>query len=211
MTEKEPAGSLQGRISELWLEEFGRLTNSVLHGLRNGLQGVGINLEVIRSRTDHGSAAPVDLRTFAMNASRQFEDVSAQVEALAFLSKEIPGQADIGGTVRAVSLLLNAGGAARVSLAEAPIQAKAALDAHAARLILVHAIVAATKAGEKISCCVRGPVPAAVELIFRQDARIQLSSDVLEAAAALHVHFAEKPGQLTVTFPTTLISDTDLV
>ncbi len=216
MTGQLPVGVVgtgESRVSTLWLDEFGRLTSHVLHGLRNGLQGVGINLEVIRSRTEHGAASSGDLRSFAMNASRQFEEVSAQVEALAFLSKEVPGAggAEVDATIRAIATLLNAGGKGKVSLVEVLQTARAAVSPMAARLILTHMIMAASKAGANVTCAVRSVQPVAVELLLDPAVPPVLDEEVLAVAQALHIRIVAAAASFTLTFPTTLSSDTVLV
>jgi len=204
-------GEGTAHVSALWLDEFGRLTGHVLHGLRNGLQGVGINLEVIRSRSEVGSATAADLRVFAANAARQFEDVSAQVEALAFLSKDVPGDAEIDATMRAIVTLLNAGGDTRVQLDGGAPQAKAAVSHIAARLIITHVIMSAAKTGSAVSCALVSARPVTAELRMTPAMTPVLDQEVLTVARALHIRIAANASAVTVTFPTTTSSDTVLV
>ncbi len=209
---REVAGAVDdARVSELWIDELGRLTDQILHGLRNGLQGVGINIEVIRSRTDHGSGNYSDLRSFAINAARQFEDVSAQIEALAFLSRTASGSADIGATTKAITTLLNAGGRTRVALQEAPFPARAAVSATTARLVLSHLCRTAVETGSAVSCEVRGTAPVAVAVNLDPAVNIEVNPKVVEIAEALHIKIMFEAASVAAVFPTTLTSDTVLV
>jgi hypothetical protein len=205
------AGDDESRLSTLWLDEFGRLTNHVLHGLRNGLQGVGINLEVIRSRTEHGGGDCGDLRTFASNASRQFEDVSAQVEALAYLSKNTSGGTEVGPILRAIAVLLNAGGKRRVTLEESPLAARIGVDPMTARLILTHMMLTAVETGSEVTCTVSGKEPVSVAIQVDPSIAPLMNDRIVALAQGLHIKIGSVQNKVTATFPTTLSSDTVLV
>lgn len=98
--------SRDGEVERQWLAALQRLTGGVAHELRNALNGVAVNLEVVRSRAGREGLAASALGSFAGSASDQLEQVIAMTEALMALAR--PGQepAAIGRTTDQVAALV---------------------------------------------------------------------------------------------------------
>lgn len=198
------------QIGALWLDELGRLTSHVLHDLRNGLQGVAVNLEVIRSRADAGKFTTDQLMPFASNAVREFEMISQRFEALAALARAEPGEPDVGSTLETLAALLRGYGKAPLRVERSEVPAQTAISHAALRFILSRAIMPAIRAGATVQCRVAARVPTTVQLQFAEREVNGPDEEVKQVAEELHVVMDMDGNELALTFPTKLRSDTVL-
>lgn len=74
-------------VERLWLSTLQRLAEGVAHELRNALNGVAVNLEVVRSRSTRDGVPATSLAHYAGSASDQLESVIAMAEALIALNR----------------------------------------------------------------------------------------------------------------------------
>ena len=201
------------RASELWLDELGKLTSLVLHDLRNGLQAVGINIEVIRSRSQRtdNSLLASELGGYASNAARQFDEVSRRVEALASLCKNPRGQADIVSVLESLAATLKSGQRDPLHFRKPGVDLQVGVGVIPARLVLTHVVLSAVRAGAIIECEVGSVAPVAVRFRFSPGGGEKPSEEVARAVRALHIHIDSGSDEVVVTFPTTLRSDTVFV
>jgi signal transduction histidine kinase len=89
----------------LWLETLQQLCGVAAHELKGALNGVSVNLEVVRSRSDREGAAS-GLAKFAINASTQLEAAIAMTEALLSLARSGREPADVGTVARQIGALV---------------------------------------------------------------------------------------------------------
>lgn len=94
-TIRTQANEPEGAAPSLWLGALGRLAGRAAHELKNPLNGLALNLEVVRSRsvrggTDIGAAAP-----FATAAAQELERALPLVEALLALARPLPNPVDL--------------------------------------------------------------------------------------------------------------------
>jgi signal transduction histidine kinase len=87
-------------IDALWLETFQRVCGKTAHELRGALNGVSINLEVVRTRSVKPDAPASAVATFAGAAASQFEAVMDMTEALLALSRAARAPIDVAATVQ---------------------------------------------------------------------------------------------------------------
>jgi signal transduction histidine kinase len=80
------------------------------HEIRNSLNGVAVNVEVVRARTSRGSHD--DIASFAERASAQIAEASSLTDALLALTSAVLAAAKNGG----LSATEEAGGAGRIEL-----------------------------------------------------------------------------------------------
>jgi len=210
-------------LSELWLEELGQLTGHALHALRNGLQGVAVNLEVIRSRVERTAAtsdsaesgatvtSSPDLRTFAANASRQFEDVSLRIESLAFLCRQPSGEPELSDILNALAALVRTRDRQPLTVLGDSGDSRVAADPVAVRLLLTRLTLPAVKSGALVRCEVKIGSFVSVDLLYEPENAGGPRPDDIAIANAAHISMKERPGGWTLTFPSTLRSDTVLV
>ena len=70
-----------------WLEALQHLARRIAHEIKNPLNAVAVNLEVVRSRCERGSTDPSALLPFATAAAGELERVARLVEALLAVSR----------------------------------------------------------------------------------------------------------------------------
>jgi two-component system NtrC family sensor kinase len=115
MTEGGEASSSQ------WLGALQRLAGRVSHEIKNPLNAVAVNLEVVRSRCARGSVEPAAVLPFATAAAGELERVTRLVEALLALAR--PAHPDLavlaGPVITLYDALANAeGGSVGMDLSE---------------------------------------------------------------------------------------------
>ena len=100
------ATSRDGEVERRWLAALQRLTGRVAHELRNALNVVAVNLEVVRSRAGREGLAASALGSFAGSASDQLEQVIGMTDALLALARAAQEPAAIGRTTDQVAALV---------------------------------------------------------------------------------------------------------
>jgi signal transduction histidine kinase len=73
-----------------WVGALQRVAGRVAHEIKNPLNAVAVNLEVVRSRCERGNVEPAALLPFATAAAGQLERVARLVDALLSLARPAP-------------------------------------------------------------------------------------------------------------------------
>ena len=94
-------------LDGLWLDALQDVVGRAAHEVKDSLNGVSLNLEVIRSRTAAGGAsANGTLAVFSMAAVEQLELLSMRTDAVLFLARPAKGQADVALILKHLACLL---------------------------------------------------------------------------------------------------------
>lgn len=102
-----PAGSADGAPgSGLWLGTLQRIAARAAHEVKNSLNGVAVNLEVVRSRTARAGQTTDAVARFADSAAEQFERVSEQADALLTLARPPREPCDVSQVMKSLHALL---------------------------------------------------------------------------------------------------------
>lgn len=193
-------------VESLWLAELQRLADGAAHELRNALNGVAVNLEVVRSRSSRAGTAADTLGSFAGAAAEQLDQVIAMTEALVALTRPLRQPASVGRVADQVVALLHPPAVAsgrRVSLV---VEGEGATGtpADVVRLLVsgaIRAVVEAAPEGGEVRCRV-GPVDGVELDVTGAGARpLRLDEDWQRVADAHAVRVAAAPGAITLTFP----------
>ena len=99
MTEEEAS-------STEWLQALQSLATRVAHEIRNPLNAVAVNLEVVRSRCERESVEPRAVLPFATAAAGELERVSRLIDALLALAR--PASSDLATLAGPVITLYDA-------------------------------------------------------------------------------------------------------
>jgi hypothetical protein len=180
------------------------------------MQAVAVNLEVLRSRSAEesgGSArwAVTDLARFAHNASNEFDVVARRIEALAYLCRGASQDADIVANMEAIAAVL-ASGSEQPLLVDAPVGSlPVAVSQAAARLALVHPVLAGVRTGSRVLSSLTHQVPVSVYITAEPASRIELDPDVVDVTREMHIHLETDESGITMTFPTVAEGDTVFV
>jgi signal transduction histidine kinase len=145
---RDAAVSRDGEVERHWLATLQRLTSGVAHELRNALNGVAVNLEVVRSRAAREGLAASALGSFAGSASDQLEQVIAMTDALMALARAGQEPAAIGRTTDQVAALVRPALAANGGALDLVVEGEGTtrLPAAAARLFIAATLQAAISA-----------------------------------------------------------------
>ena len=196
-------GAEQAEIDRLWLAAQQRLAEGVAHELRNALNGVAVNLEVVRSRAAREGTTGAALGGFASSAADQLEQVIALTEAMVLLGRPARQPAAIGRLADTVAALLRAPVVASGGTLDLVVEGEGTtrVAADAARLLVAAAFLAAVDAGKELRGRVRpaGGAELAIEGGFAAAPR--LPAEIERIAGALSVEVRGTPSGITLTFP----------
>jgi hypothetical protein len=201
-------------VEELWLGVFQRLCDATAHQFKGALNGVAVNLEVVRSRSRRGEAEASALQPFAEAAAAELESVIRSAEAMLALARSPRGPADVARITRDVAVLAARGagaaeaedGGGRLTIDKGVERlGTTSAPASAARLAIAAVLLAAVEASKDVVCSALddGGGPAIrVSCGERDGSRIALSDEVVSAAYSAGVHLDISESGATITFPT---------
>ena len=192
-------------VERLWLAELQRISEAAAHELRNALNGVSVNLEVVRSRAGREGAA-ASLGSFAEAAAGQLEQVIAMTEALVALSRPLRTAASVGRVADQVAALLRPALVASGRTVTLSVEGEGATSVgpDVVRLLVggsLRAAAATLDDGGELRCRVRpaGGVEMYVTASGKAPPRID---DELQRVADAHaVRTATAGDSITLTFP----------
>jgi signal transduction histidine kinase len=97
-----------GVAPSLWLGALGRLAGRAAHELKNPLNGLALNLEVVRSRSARAGAEAGSLAPYAAAAVGELERTIPLVEALLSLARPLSNPVDLRATIQPFLVLYGA-------------------------------------------------------------------------------------------------------
>jgi len=192
----------------LWLAALQRALDRAAHDVKDALNGVSVNLEVVRSRAGAGAAASA-IVPFADAAAHQLDRLTALLDAVLALGRRERGPADVGITLRRVAAVCSASNAAsdaRVTVREAFVDdARTGVAGDVVRLALTAPLldVVASRRGEArdpVVCELTGDGDALVVRLLA-DRAVPMPADVAEALRAVGVRWTESANELSIVFP----------
>ena len=77
-------------LDELWLETLNRLFSRAAHDVKGALNGVSVNLEVVRSRASKPGTPATAVSRYAGAATQQLSQVIEMTEAVLSLGRQAP-------------------------------------------------------------------------------------------------------------------------
>lgn len=196
-------------VDALWLDALQRVCSRAAHELKGALNGVSVNLEVVRSRSERPDAAASAVSRFAASATDQLAAVITLTDALLSLARPAREPVDIGLVMRRVGVLLAAAARAdgRTLALEGPIDDIGTTSApgNAARMALsasllaaldasMHVVCSATAAGDAVSVVV-------VRIECRDAAAVSLDADVIAVAAEQGIELHTESSAISISFP----------
>ena len=147
-------------VGELWLDTLERLCGRAAHELKGALNGVAVNLEVVRSRCERPDTSASAVGSYANSASDQLGVVIETAEALLALARGARTPVEVARVTRYVHALLapsarSHGRRFELSGSLDGLGATSA-GASAARLSVAASAMAATDAWSHVICRVAG-------------------------------------------------------
>src|SRR4051812_24161088 len=194
----------------LWLAALQRALGRASHDVKDALNGVSVNLEVIRSRAARPDATAVAVAPFADAAVQQLERLTTLLEAVLALGRIEREPADVGITLRRVAALCGASSSAADSAVAVRDNlvgdARTRVAGDAVRLALVAPLLEAVvgRKGEaratEVVCELTGE-PDSIVVRVVADRPVQLPHEVAETLRAAGVRWTEAPNDLSLVFP----------
>jgi len=200
MTEDLPS------VDALWLDTLQRICARVAHDLKGALNGVSVNLEVVRSRSERADAPASAVAKYAMSASDQLGDVIAMTEAVLALARAPREPVDVGVVIRRLDALLSATGRAdgRTLELRGPIDEIGVTSSigNAARMVLSASLLAALDASMHVICdaSVDGTGPV-VRIECRDGVTPAVEADVIGVAAEQGIGLHCESSTISIRFP----------
>jgi hypothetical protein len=196
---------------ELWLGVLQRLCDATAHQFKGALNGVAVNLEVVRSRSGRGEGEASALRPFAEAAAAELESVIESAEAMLALGRSARGPADVARITRDVAVLASRGAGAAEGRGRLTVDkgverlGTTSAPASVTRLAIAAVLLAAVETSKDVVCSAldEGGGPAIrISCGERDGSRIALSDEVVSAAYSAGVHLDISESGATITFPT---------
>ncbi len=189
-------------LSALWLATLQRITDRVAHDIRNALNGVAVNVEVVRSRASRGGDAST-IAPFAVAASGQVEILSGQVDALVSILRPATTPIDLGGLLGRLVTLLRAGAGKGTIELELPVESVAVpsgAGGDATGLALGSILLAALDRGGRTTCrLATDDVPTVY--ISSDAGPVVVPADIADALTRAGILLIPSPDGIAVTFP----------
>lgn len=190
-------------VGELWLVSLQKLSAYVAHDLKGALNGVSVNLEVVRTRSERESLAGADVHRFAVSAADQLNGVIRMTGGLLSLSRGSRGPVDVSAVAKQVVALLadplaSDGGKLEVSI-EGGLSVETSAPLDAARLAIAEAVLAAVSGKGQVTVRVRG-IPEPQVLVTPAPAG-GLPEDVFTSLAGFGIRAIMDGHGISMRFP----------
>jgi signal transduction histidine kinase len=188
----------------LWLDAMQAIGRPLAHEVRNALNGVAVNLEVVRSRAARPDAPASGVTRFADAAAEQLEVVSGLTDGLLALVRPAPAVDDLASLVRRLAVLLRAvarpdGGDVQVTVGEEPVAT--GLAGAELRPVVATLLLAAFDRAATLSCEVAAGGPPTLRLARAEGALPTLPEDTRAAVERAGVHLELRPDGWIAVFP----------
>lgn len=194
-------------VDLLWLETLQRLCARAAHELKGALNGVSVNLEVVRSRSGRPDTPASAVRSYAASAADQFDIVIEMSAALLSLAREVRGQVEIGATVRHVFELLER--SAKVDGRRLEVAGSlgdlgvTSAEGNAPRLAIGACLLSAMDSATHVICSAAGDGDQPTFQIVSGDGAVlnPPASSIVDAAAEAGIRIQAERSAISIVFP----------
>jgi hypothetical protein len=204
--ERADARGAGGELEALWLDALQQVAAKAAHEIKGALNGVCVNLEVVRSRAAQAAAPASGVVRFADAASDQLNELIAMNEALLALTRRPRDVVDVLTTAGHLAALLGPaarsdGGALRLAGAPSSGGGATSAPAVAVRLVLASAMLRALEKRTATTCRVDDGDGMVIRVECADGSALELDPQVAEAAAGVGIRVESGPDGLSLAFP----------
>jgi signal transduction histidine kinase len=197
-------GPVESRsLNELWLAALQSLIANVAHDLKGALNGVSVNLEVVRSRAEREGTPISDVQKYAGAAIDQLGVVIRMNTALLSLGRVGRGPADVSLVARQIVILLEdtlrSDGATVEIEVEGGLSTFTAAPAVAVRLALTESIIAAAAQKRDVRVRVRAVPQTRVDI--RAAGAVTLTEQVTAMLQGAGIALQTDGHGISIVFP----------
>ena len=187
----------------LWLRTLEDIVSRSAHEVKDALNGVSVNLEVVRSRAGRAGSDGTSIAPFADTAAQQLESVTERAEAVLFLARQPKEPADVAVALKHLGALLVPaaranGGRLHVEAGKGTVLTRA--SAQATRLALASGLLALLKEGGG-RCLLESDSGTVVRFSHESAATCDIDPAVANAVAAHNIQHRRSGADLLLVFP----------
>jgi signal transduction histidine kinase len=189
-------------VEGLWLATLQRALARASHDVKDALNGVAVNLEVVRGRAARPDAPAAAVAPFADAAAQQLERLSSLIEAVLALGRAERQPADVVVTLRRIATVCGASSSsadAEVVVEMGDVESAVTSVAGAAVRLALAAPLLALVHGENgssrapaVRCVVSVDEGATVVTIGARGRRATMPGDVADAVRAAGVRWSDR-------------------
>jgi signal transduction histidine kinase len=193
-------------VERLWLDRLYAIGRPVAHEFRNALNGVAVNLEVVRSRA-HGDAPAASVARFADTAADQLESLTGLTDALLALVRPVTEPADVADVTARLATLLGAvarpdGGAVILTVVPDGARVRTTVSGEALRGLVAGLLLDAFDRTARLTCELDGRAAPTLRLCREGGPPLpEISADVRALAEQWGVRLDGGQAAWSATFP----------
>jgi signal transduction histidine kinase len=193
-------------VERLWLDRLYAIGRPVAHEFRNALNGVAVNLEVVRSRA-HGDAPAASMARFADTAADQLESLTGLTDALLALVRPVAEPADVADVTARLATLLGAvarpdGGAVILTVVPDGARVRTTVSGEALRGLVAGLLLDAFDRTARLTCELDGRAAPTLRLCREGGPPLpEISADVRALAEQWGVRLDGGQAAWSATFP----------
>lgn len=195
-------------VDALWLDALQRTCTRAAHELKGALNGVSVNLEVVRSRSERPDTPASAVAKYAASATDQLAAVILMTDALLSLARPVREPVNIGLVLRRLEVLLAS--AARAD--GRALELRGSIDdigttsaiGNASRMVLLASLLAALEASTDVVCSVETSADdcvVVVQIECRDGAAVRLDADVVAVAAEQGIDLHAESSTISISLP----------
>ncbi len=198
-------------VGALWLQMLQRAMARAAHDVKDALNGVSVNLEVIRSRAERPDMPAASVLQFAEAASNQLDRLTRLLDAVLVLGRSERQPVDIAATLRRVATICSASSSnadAAVTVTEDGMLDSTAsrVDGSVARIALLAPLLEASTGADRstrasdLACALSTGADAIRVTMSAAERRVAMPEQVAEILRAGGVRWTEDENTLSLFF-----------
>jgi hypothetical protein len=198
---------MSGDTSEaLWLTTLQRICDLAAHDVKGALNGVAVNLEVVRSRSEKPDTPAADVSRFALSAAQQLDSVITLTEALLALARPARAPVDPGRVLQQMGDLLVPAAKADGRMLSIAVPAGDSTTTSAAgnivRVIIGQCLLSAVTLSRNAACRLeREGTEPTMRLESCDGSTIPVGPEILALAMDAGIHIVAERSAITIRFP----------
>jgi len=189
----------------LWLDTLQRICGRAAHEVKGALNGVSVNLEVVRARSEKADALASAVNRYAETASDQLGAVITMTDALLSLARPAQEPVELVPLLRRIVALMAPAARADnrcLECEEWDDMGVTTADGNAVRIALGGAIVDALDASTHVICRTDGASDAPVVRLESCDgSMLAVRDEIVDAAASAGIRLHAEASGISITFP----------
>ena len=193
-------------VDALWLATLHRICSRAAHEVKGALNGVSVNLEVVRSRSEKADAPASAVKQYASSASNQLDGVIDMTEALLALGRPAREPVELAVMVRRFDALL--GPAAKAEGRRLEIDGSldsiglTSASGRVARLSIGASLLAAIESSAHVRCTsTREGASSTLRIESCDGAPLAADDAIVNAAAGAGIKVQAEPSAISISFP----------